>query len=149
MLYFPSSSIWTDNVSVTLGSLRVPLLLDPNMWVCGALAGANTIAIFLIYPESNFHRPTETPIHVSLENTETVTGGPEKSSPMNTEDLSWHRVSVVQKSWGSIWKTFVTIDHDSNLARDFVQPLFMLSKPSVLFAVFVYGTSLASQNILV
>lgn len=74
--------------------------------------------------------------------------GTEKGEIVRTETVSWHRVSVVEKPWMSIWKTFITVDHDVKILDVFIRPIVMLFRPSVLLAVFIYGTSLASQIIL-
>ncbi|KAF2496528.1 MFS transporter [Lophium mytilinum] len=114
------------------------------VWVCAALAGANTVAIYFLYPESNFNRPKE-PLHrVS------VTGeDADKVQVVKTETISRHRVSVVSKSWFSIWTSVFTINREINILEVALRPLKMLLRPSVLLATFIYGTSLASQIILI
>lgn len=118
------------------------------MWVCAGLAGVNIVAIYALYPESNFTRPDSTVHQISLVGTTINESDAEKSGIVQTETASWHHVKVVRKPWTSIWTSFVLVDHDAHLFEVFVRPLFMLLHPSVLFAIFLYGTSLASQIIL-
>ncbi|KAJ4286512.1 hypothetical protein N0V90_013212 [Kalmusia sp. IMI 367209] len=121
------------------------------VWVCAGLSGANLVAIFCVYPESNFHRPDEVPHMISptgtrLTDTETEK---EKGEIVRTETVSWHRVSVVKKPWTKIWTSFITVDPNVSLPAAFYRPIVMMFRPSVLFAVFMYGTALASQIVLI
>jgi hypothetical protein len=119
------------------------------MWVCAALAGANTLAIFLFYPESNFNRPEEPrPTNVEPADQDSVGSDIQKTETVRTETTSHYRVSVVPKSWLSIWSSFITVDHTVNGFQVWWRPLTMFTKPCVLLAVFIYGTSLAAQIIL-
>ncbi|KAF2801514.1 MFS transporter [Mytilinidion resinicola] len=114
------------------------------VWVCAALAGVNTVGIYFLYPESNFNRPEESLHHVSV-----TSGDDEKVQVVRTETISRHRVSVVPKPWLSIWTSVFTIDPEINILKVAFRPLKMLLRPSVLLATFIYGTSLASQIILI
>jgi hypothetical protein len=113
------------------------------MWVCAALAGANTLAIYLLYPESTFQRSEQ-----QLQPATPADGDSEKQETARVETLSSHRVRVVHVPWRSIWTTFFSIDHEVKVTELFLRPLAMLFKPAVMLAVFIYGTSLASQVIL-
>jgi hypothetical protein len=113
------------------------------MWVCAALAGANTLAIYLLYPESTFKRPEHHPPPASP-----AESGSEKPEMARVETISQHRVSVVHKPWRSIWKTLFSFNDEVKVTELFFRPLAMLLKPAVMLAVFIYGTSLASQVIL-
>lgn len=64
------------------------------------------------------------------------------------ETISRHCVDEVPNAWLSIWTSLVTIDHEVEMRELFFRPLKMLMQPAVLFAVFIYGTSLAAQVIL-
>lgn len=119
------------------------------MWVCVALAGVNLAAIFFLYPESNFRRPGGSIHHVLKSGTQLVENPNEYEGIVRTENTFWHTVTIVQKPWKTVWKTFITVDHDVKLLGAFWQPFVMLSKPSILLAIYIYGTSLASQIILV
>jgi hypothetical protein len=55
---------------------------------------------------------------------------------------------VVPKSWRSIWTTLFSINHEVRVTELLLRPLEMLFKPAVMLAVFIYGTSLACQVIL-
>jgi ABC-type microcin C transport system permease subunit YejE len=119
------------------------------MWVCAALAGANTLAIFLFYPESNFNRPEELhPINMEPAAQDSVGSDIQKTETVMAERISRYRVSIVPKSWLSIWSSFITVNHTVNGFQVWWRPLIMFSKPCVLLAVFIYGTSLAAQIIL-
>jgi hypothetical protein len=113
------------------------------MWVCAALAGANTLAIYLLYPESTFERPEH-----HLPPAGSATSDSEKPAIRRVETNHWHGVSVVPKSWRSIWTSLSSINHEVRVTELFFRPLAMLFKPAVMLAVFIYGTSLASQVIL-
>ncbi|EUC41479.1 hypothetical protein COCMIDRAFT_8830 [Bipolaris oryzae ATCC 44560] len=119
------------------------------VWVCAALAGANLVAIYLLYPESNFIRP-ETPFHTVHPNSH-HRGDPEaeKATTVRMETVNRHYINIVPKPWLSIWTSIVTINHDTGLFAVTLRPLMMLLSPSILFSVFVYGTSLAAQIILI
>lgn len=114
------------------------------IWVCAALAGSNMLAIFVQYPESNFYRPIQ---HTQPEVTP-VKEGDEKEWVTRVDTISHHRVNVVPQPYTTIWTNFCTINHDTNTRELLSRPLKMLAKPAVLLAVYIYGTSLASQVIL-
>ncbi|KAJ4347359.1 uncharacterized protein N0V89_011300 [Didymosphaeria variabile] len=118
------------------------------IWVCAALAGANSLAIFLFYPESNFNRTRKTPHVVSVEGQQVADANTEKGEIIRTDTISWHHVSVVKKSWTKIWTSFITVNPDVNILRVFFEPTLTLGRPAVLYAVFVFGTSLAAQVIM-
>tara|TARA_R110002003_G_scaffold502_11_gene20124 strand:- start:10033 stop:10479 length:447 start_codon:yes stop_codon:yes gene_type:complete len=120
------------------------------IWVCAALAGANLVAIYLLYPESNFSRPEIHVHHVPLASTWSAEPEGGKRDMMQIEDASRHHVSVVKKPWRSIWKpsAIITINHEVSLLEVSILPIKLLLRPSVLLAVYIYGTSLASQVIL-
>lgn len=113
------------------------------VWVCAALAGANTLAIYLLYPESNFRRP-EQHLHTSP----AISEDAGKGAVTRVETISRHRVIVVPKPWLSIWTTLVSVDHEVKIMELLFRPLKMILQPAVILAVFIYGTSLASQVIL-
>ncbi|KAJ4310731.1 hypothetical protein N0V94_008305 [Neodidymelliopsis sp. IMI 364377] len=119
------------------------------VWVCAALAGANLVAIYLFYPESNFIRPETSshPTEPGSQHGENLQA--EKATIVRTDTISRHQVKVVPKPWMSIWTSIITVNHDASLFEIFLRPLKMLLKPSILLAVFVYGTSLAAQIILI
>lgn len=118
------------------------------MWVCVALAGANLVAIYLLYPESNFIR-TETNSRAA-EHDSNHSNDPEAEKVITArmETINQHHVKIVPKPWLSIWTSVITINHDAGLFETFFRPFKTLLSPTILFAVFVYGTSLAAQVIL-
>ncbi|KAF2999652.1 hypothetical protein E8E13_000105 [Curvularia kusanoi] len=119
------------------------------MWVCAALAGVNMIAIFLLYPESNFHRPEPELQQTAVTVAPLESHSGKEGETLHMEGISVHTVSVVRRSWTSIWKTFITADSSVTIREILFRPLFMLPKPSVMLAIYLYGTSLASQIILI
>ncbi|KAK7183732.1 hypothetical protein PSPO01_10068 [Paraphaeosphaeria sporulosa] len=119
------------------------------VWVCAALAGANALVIYLVCPESNYNREIMTPTHISLLNTRYAEDISEAGEIVRMNTTSWHHVNVVKKPWTEIWTSFITVDHKVNLLVAFWRPVQMLSRPAVLFAIFLYGTHLAAQIILI
>jgi hypothetical protein len=115
------------------------------VWVCAALAGANLVAIYLLYPESNFIRPDST---IESDSQHGENSQAEKTTIVRTDIISRHQVKVVPKPWPSIWTSIITVNQDASFFEISLRPLKMLLKPSVLLAVFVYGSSLAAQVIL-
>lgn len=118
------------------------------VWVCAALAGANALAIYLVYPESNYQREEVTPNHISLLTERYTEHSSESGDMVRMNTNSWHYVKVVKKPWAKIWSSFIIVDHNVNLLVAFWRPVQMLLRPAVLFAIFVYGTHLAAQIIL-
>lgn len=118
------------------------------VWVCAALAGANLVAIYLFYPESNFIRPEPPSRAIEPSSPDGKDSLAEKATDVRTETISPHHVRVVTKPWLSIWTSLITVNHDAAFFEICLRPLQLLLKPSVLLAVFVYGTSLAAQVIL-
>lgn len=127
-------------------------------WVTAALAGANLLLIILFYPESNFTRPrpmTNEQAEV-LEGKRTDTfveehGGSashiESGKPHTTLHGVQH-VDHVQIPWISIWFSFFNVNHEVSLLTVAIRPLIVLIHPAVVWAVFVYGSSLAAQVII-
>jgi MFS family permease len=121
------------------------------VWVCVGLAGFNVLALFIFYPESNYKRPahTTTSITMSDESRANLHEG-NKPESLRTEDINEDsdNVKAVRKQWKDIWCSFATIDHSTSFLRTTCRPLIMLGCPDVLLAVYVYGTALAAQVIL-
>jgi hypothetical protein len=118
------------------------------VWVCAALAGANALAIYIVYPESNYEREEVSPNHVSLTNGQSREASTENGEIFRTDTVSWHHVKVVKKPWSKTLSSFITVDHNVNILVAFARPVRMLLRPAVLFAIFIYGTHLAAQIIL-
>ena len=118
------------------------------MWVCAALAGANLVAIYLLYPESNFVR-SGAPLHtIRLDSLPRGDPEAEKATTVRTETINRQYIKTVPKPWLSIWTSIITVNDDAGFFQIFLRPFKTLLSPSILFAVFVYGTSLAAQIIL-
>lgn len=60
----------------------------------------------------------------------------------------YEKVDAVPKAWMSIWTSFITLDNSLGLFEAFWRPLPMLLRLPVLYAVYIYGTFLAAQIIL-
>ena len=133
------------------------------MWLCAALAGFNLILLILFYPESNFHRPPlPTGSEHSSTNSQHVADSQSpndiegKSEEFRTENQNTttvqptnvQHVNHIKVPWHSIWFSFMKIDHSVNFFKAFLHPFVFLAYPQVLWAIFVYGTALASQVIL-
>ncbi|KAJ5037142.1 hypothetical protein J3E74DRAFT_431473 [Bipolaris maydis] len=119
------------------------------VWVCAALAGANLVAIYLPCPESNFVRPGALSRSIQPDSHRGRDPEVEKETIFRTETTNRHYIDIVPKPWLSIWANIVTINHDTGFIAIFLRPLKMLLSPSVMFSIFVYGTSLAAQIILI
>ncbi|KAF9691662.1 hypothetical protein EKO04_010187 [Ascochyta lentis] len=74
-----------------------------------------------------------------------------KGLTVRTRDESRPPVDVVKKSWMSIWKPslVITFNPEASLVKTAVLPVQLLFQQSVLLAVYIYGTSLAAQIILI
>ncbi|KAF4550084.1 Hypothetical protein D9617_18g032750 [Elsinoe fawcettii] len=112
-------------------------------WLCAALAGFNLLAIYLFYPESSFRRqqiPNTTVLVEKLEAGQHVE---------NVEDRMVQQVNTVRIEWSQVWTSIVRYDKTVSVIQACTRQLICLSYPSVLWAIFVYGTALASGIILV
>jgi hypothetical protein len=125
------------------------------VWVSAALAGANLLLIIVFYPESNFARPhtvTSDQVEVSegktsetfIEDHAGNTSHMESSKPHAALQGVQH-VDHVQVPWTSIWFSFFKVDHEASLPTIAIRPIIALIHPAVVWAVFVYGSSLAAQ----
>lgn len=119
------------------------------VWLSAAVAGLNLVLLMLFYPESNFHRPHEVAA--------SQTGGApedhaEKGASESTLEQAPHHgtqyVDHVHVPWISIWSSFITVDKTVNIFGAVLRSLAFLAFPNVLWAVFVYGTALSAQIIL-
>jgi len=128
------------------------------VWVTAALAGANLLLIILFYPESNFTRPhliTNGQAEVSEDKTTDKFIEEHGGSASHVESGKPHaalhgvqHVDHVQVPWTSIWFSFFKVDHETSLLTVAIRPFIVLIHPAVVWAVFVYGSSLASQVII-
>lgn len=131
-------------------------------WLCAGLAGLNLALMFLFYPESTFSRTSARRSVSSYQpqipqldykggnepqpsSTQLETKDPE--SPNDPNDGVQH-VEHIDVAWTQIWLSFFRYDRTVGLAAIFLRPLCYIIYPVVLWTVFVYGTSLASQVIL-
>lgn len=125
------------------------------VWLCAALAGIDLLGIFFLYPESSFTRPpvSATPLSstkdVGHKSTDEAVGTCDvienpSHTGQNTHQYSW----VVELSYPKVWTSFYRVNPLVNLTKAFILPvLFLLSVP-VVWTVFLYGGSLASQIIM-
>jgi len=134
------------------------------VWVSAALAGFNLILLILFYPESNFRRPPLPTGHGQssinsqdqgdLHRSESIIEGKslesraEMQNPAITDHNNVQHVNHINVPWRSIWFSFAKLDRSVNLFKAFLHPFVFLAYPQVVWAIFVYGASLASQVIL-
>jgi len=128
-------------------------------WLCAGIAGLNLILMFLLYPESSFARP---PIHqpapqpaekADVEEAQPSSVGKQNIQPAHVEsqeDISHgvQHVNHVQVPWTSIWFSSFRYNKSVGFLSILLRPTAFMVYPAVLWAVFMYGTSLASQVIL-
>lgn len=125
------------------------------VWLCAALAGIDLLGIFFLYPESSFTRP---PVPAtSLSNTndaghksadEAVGTCEVIENHSHTDQKTHHYSWVIELSYPRVWTPFYRVNPLVNLTKAFILPiLFLLSVP-VVWTVFLYGGSLASQIIM-
>ncbi|KAG8630623.1 hypothetical protein KVT40_002242 [Elsinoe batatas] len=115
-------------------------------WVCAALAGFNLVVIYLFYPESTFRRPM---IYEVVDAEEIEKENDTRVGVVETEGLGVQHVSHVQVSWPKVWTSLIRYDRSIGFFQAFTRQLAFILYPSVLWAVLVYGTALASQVILI
>ncbi|KAI5241796.1 MFS general substrate transporter [Aureobasidium subglaciale] len=135
------------------------------VWLCAALAGFNLLLLIFLYPESNFNRPsiphpdtltedTETPytsgeIKGNMKGDTAHLGFVEPGNDQHDTPIGVQHVDHIPVSWSRTCLSFFTVDHHVSLLTVAVRPLVVLIHPAVVWAVFVYGTSLAAQVILI
>lgn len=122
-------------------------------WVCTALARANLILIFLAYPESTYHRTADQIAAVTLQSMENNDPNKLHRDASHVESLSTipqgiQHVEHVDIHWRKVWFSLPRYDSETSFPKAFLRPFTSLLYPRVLWAVFVYGTCLASQIIL-
>lgn len=122
-------------------------------WVCAALAGVNLVLIFLAYPESTYHRTADQIIAASLQSVENTSENKLGHAAGHVESLNnipqgIQHVQHVEIKWRQVWLGPPRYDSKISLFRALSRSFASLLYPRVLWAVFVYGTSLASQIIL-
>jgi hypothetical protein len=122
-------------------------------WLCAALAAADSVFMYLAFPESNFRRPvvqtdtiqasatSSTPAQKSI-------GGEHCESQPVRDDLGAQQVVNVVIPWKRVWRTLVHYNNELSFLRAFSQPFVFLTCPNVLWAILVYGTALGAQIIL-
>lgn len=118
-------------------------------WVCAGLAGFNLLAMYFFYPESNFRRPQVYEVAVTNEEKVKSSTHLETATEKGEAPLGVQHVDHVQISWPRVWTSLIRTDSTMTTVRAFIRPLLTLAYPSVLWAVILYGTSLASQVILI
>lgn len=119
------------------------------VWLSAAIAGLNLVLLILFYPESNFHRPHD---ESSTQARNSSEGDAEKGTTEHIRERETshgvQHIDHVQVPWTSIWFSFFTVDKTVNIFKTAVKPLAFLAIPNVLWAVFVYGTALSAQIIM-
>lgn len=124
-------------------------------WVCAGLTAFTTIVLFFFLPETTFDRP-ETFIHeindsarqeefqVEMEISEKIDCQSRTHSLMPRLSQG-ERVKV---SLSSVWKTTVRYSSSISWVKVFFLPVLVAIYPAVLWAIVLYGTSLAPNVVL-
>lgn len=73
---------------------------------------------------------------------------PQVNLTRQNSTAKYEKIDVVPKAWMSIWMSFITLDNSLGFLEACWRPLPMLLRLPVLYAVYIYGTSLAAQIIL-
>ncbi|KAI6356227.1 hypothetical protein MCOR25_007917 [Pyricularia grisea] len=127
------------------------------MWVCVALAAFNVVLLIFALPESNYHREkpeaadngVETQ-DIEIREPKSQAGSTDAEKVDSVEVQEDENPIVVHKPWSSIWPTFITLNKSQgSFLHACLRQLTHALYPDVLFAIFVYGSSLASQIILI
>ena len=125
------------------------------VWLCAALVGIDLLGIFFLYPESSFTRPpipaaslldTNDPGNKNIDEAKGTCDTIEDRS--RTDHSTYHEDWVVELSYPSIWKSFGRVNPLVNLLKAFFLPIVFLLSVPVVWTVFLYGCSLASQIIM-
>ncbi|EFX02135.1 aldehyde dehydrogenase [Grosmannia clavigera kw1407] len=128
-------------------------------WVSASLAGFTLVAIFFFYPESSFIRPStdeDTPSGsfdlasdpAKKEELDGMSSRVENAVPAAAA-VAVGTVPVVPISYPRVWTSFFKINPLVRLHRAFAMPFaFVLCVP-VLWTIFIYGSSLAAQVIMI
>lgn len=126
------------------------------VWITVAIIGFTLLAIYLFFPESTFDRP---PIQ---QDTSILNNGKTDDAEIRIEDSSkitteYHE-SLTEESGVSqdgsdlslpkVWASFFRVDHNVSFFLVFTRPLTFLISPLILWTIILYGSSLASQIIL-
>ncbi|TLS29317.1 hypothetical protein PpBr36_00008 [Pyricularia pennisetigena] len=126
------------------------------MWVCVALAAFNVVLLVFTLPESSYSREEAEAIQgveirdVHVAEPGSKAGSSDAEKPVTSEAQEDENTLVVDKPWSSIWPTFFTINKSTGSFHHIcLRQLTHVLYPDVLFTIFVYGSSLASQIILI
>lgn len=137
---------------------------SPETWrdfsrVCAAIAGFDLVAIFFLYPESSFNRPPVPATHHPLAQEKVVNEHKEEDDNSDNVENARGRLQVnhgndskdwvVSISYRQAWTSGFQINKRVNSLKAFGVPFIFLLSPLVIWAVFLYGCSLAAQIIMV
>lgn len=117
-------------------------------WVCAALAGFNLVLIFFVYPESTYYRHPDQSTAMALHNMEKIDGKDTHIESLYHLPQGTQHVDHIEFDWKSFWCGPPRYDHCVSFWQAFYRPFTALLYLDVLWAVFVYGTALAAQIIL-
>ncbi|KKY18080.1 putative mfs transporter [Phaeomoniella chlamydospora] len=124
-------------------------------WVCAALAGFNLLLMFFLYPESSFKRPNSAHgAHSTQDRTIEKLDKEDDRPSFEYNEQSDVEVGGVQSfanaevKWTKIWTSFIKYDTSIGLPVAFLRAIILVACPNVLWTIFVYGSSLAAQIIL-
>ncbi|KAI5200549.1 hypothetical protein E4T39_05703 [Aureobasidium subglaciale] len=116
-------------------------------WVCAGIAGFNLLAVYFLYPESSFVRPVH--YEVSMAPDEKNINKETHVECLPEVEAGLLHVDPVPVQWIKVWTSIWSVNKDASTIRAFAQPFVFLLYPNVLWAVFMYGCSLASQIIMI
>lgn len=129
-------------------------------WLCMALSGLCLVMMFSFYPESNFDRPTEgqqaEPSHRHSRDAEHSTIADDKETSIHQEagsqkqqaDHGVQHLDHVDIEWVKVYTTVCQYDSSLKFTVAILRPVAFAALPPVLWAILVYGSSLAAQVIL-
>lgn len=123
-------------------------------WLCMALAFFCFWMMFFFFPESNFHRPSD-PLDQSGHSQDASQGEGLKDEPSSihkeagAEATAVQHVDHVEIDWVKVYTSFIHYDHSLKLSTAILRPICFIALPPVTWTIFMFGSSLAAQVILI
>ncbi|KKA27175.1 hypothetical protein TD95_004307 [Thielaviopsis punctulata] len=135
-------------------------------WVCAALAGFNFVAMFFLFPESSYTRPVHGHHDSSIgAGKEAQNWGSDKDGKGNSSEAGVYEKEVgentefgvaatdkdfaVPMEYKKVWRQTVRVNPLVSLPRVFAMPFLFVANIPVIWTVFVYGTNMAAQIIII
>lgn len=125
-------------------------------WLCMALSSLCLVMMFFFYPESNFDQPTEGQTERGhSRDAEHSTIADDKETSIHQEagsdkhsDHGVQHLDHVDIDWVKVYTTVFQYDSSLKFTVAILRPVAFAALPPVLWAILVYGSSLAAQVIL-